>query len=200
MDAGARGSSAEPRPMTIDEWGRLPEDDPGEIVDGFLVEDEVTSWVHEVVVSFLIEIFRTWARPRGGLVAGSEVKLAVGASRGRKPDVAVIFGGAARPPGRATVVAIPPSLIVEVVSDRPRDARRDRVEKLEDYAGFGVPYYWIVDPQLRTLEIYELGERKRYVRALSATGGRLTEIPGCPELVVDLEALWAEVGEVEATS
>lgn len=183
--------------MTFDEWQTLAEDEPGELVDGFLVEDEVTTWVHEDVVAFLIETFRAWARPRGGFVAGSEVKLAVGGGRGRKADLSVVLPGTGKPAGRAAVVTSPPGLIVEVVSDRPRDARRDRVDKLEEYAAFGVRFYWIVDPQLRTVEIYELGERGRYVRALSATGGVLRDVPGCPELVLDLDRLWAEVTELE---
>jgi Uma2 family endonuclease len=184
--------------MTIDEWSALPEDEPGELVDGVIVEDEVTSWIHETVVTFFIEVFRAWARPRGGFVAGSDVKLAVSPGRGRKPDVAVVLPGSPKPPGRASLLTSPPDLVVEVVSDRPRDARRDRVEKLVEYAAFGVRYYWIIDPQLRTVEVYELEEARRYARALSATGGVLREIPGCPDLVVDLDVLWADVSELEA--
>jgi Uma2 family endonuclease len=79
--------------------------------------------------------------------------------------------------------------VVEIVSPTASDARRDRVEKVTHYASFGVRYYWLIDPRVRTLEIYELGSDGRYVRALGASEGRLETIPGCVGLILDLDAL-----------
>jgi Uma2 family endonuclease len=185
--------------LSIAEWVELAEDVGGELVDGVLVEDEMTDWVHDAVVIYLATLLRTWARPRGGLVGGSEVKFQVSARRGRKADLSVYLPGAPRPPGRG-VIATPPSIAIEVVSPRPRDARRDRVEKLEEYAAFGVRFYWVVDPQSRTLEIYERVEDGRYARAVSAAEGVVSTIPGCDGLTIDLDALWAEVDELESMS
>src|SRR5262249_5236325 len=116
--------------LDLEAWAALHEDVEGELVDGVLVDDEMTDPVHEVVVAFLLAELRLWARPRGGMVLGSEAKLAVSEERGRKADVVVYFGGAARPRARG-LVRVAPSLVVEVVSPRPRDARRDRVEKMD---------------------------------------------------------------------
>ena len=185
--------------MTLESWASLPEDTEGELVDGVLVEDEVTDFVHDAVVGFLIEHLRRWLRPRGGLVAASDVKFRVSSSRGRKPDVSAYLPGAPRPPATG-LVAVPPSIMIEVISPRPRDARRDRVEKFDEYAAFGVRYYWIVDRQLRSIEIYERSEDGRYARAMSATSGTLDGIPGCEGLSLDLDALWREVDELEETS
>src|ERR1700744_1622027 len=44
-----------------------------------------------------------------------------------------------------------PDLVVEILS--PSSIRRDRYEKQEQYARFGVKEYWIVDPANRSLEI-----------------------------------------------
>jgi Uma2 family endonuclease len=179
--------------MTLEEWADLDDEIEGELVDGFLEEEEMPSFLHEVIVGWLIETLRVWARRRGGRVAASEAKIAVGPQRGRKPDVSM-YVRSRMPAAADRLITAVPHLIVEVTSPRPRDARRDRVDKLGDYARAGIRYYWILDPQLRSLEVFELGRGGRYTVALTATAGRVG-VPGCPGLVVDLDGLWREVDD-----
>jgi Uma2 family endonuclease len=185
-------STANPRPLTLDEWLALPEDEPGELCSGHLVEEEVPDYVHEVVVAWLIRVLYSWVSSRGGLVAGSEAKFGIRADRGRKPDLTVYLAESPKPPRRG-IIRIPPDIVVEVISPTPRDVRRDRVEKMDDYAAFGVRFYWMVDPEIRSLEIFELGADGRYTRALGATEGVLSEVPGCAGLTLGLSDLWTEI-------
>jgi Uma2 family endonuclease len=194
LDTLTRGRVA--TDLSLEEWFALPEDEPGELIDGRLVEEEVPSYVHEFVVALLSRLLVDWILPRRGLVAGSDAKFAVGPGKGRKPDLTVYFPGSRFPAPRG-VVSTPPDVAVEVVSGSPEDGRRDRVEKMGDYAAFGVRFYWILDPQLRSLEIFELGPSGRYTHALGASGGTLDPVPGCPDLAIDLDALWAEVDRLE---
>ncbi len=183
---------AQARAMTIEEWASLAEDEPGELVDGRLEEEEVPTWAHEIVVSWLIRVLGAWVVPRGGFVLGSETKLAVAPRRGRKPDVVVFFDAEGLPPRRSSAGRRPPDIVVEVVTATPRDARRDRVEKKPDYASLGVRQYWIVDPEARTLEVLERNEDGRFVEVLAeATGAHA--VSGCEGLELDLDALWAEL-------
>ena len=184
--------ATERRPMTLEEWASLPEDAEGELVDGYVVEEEVPDPAHEMTAAWLVALFVNWLRGRGGFVFGSETKLRVSSRRGRKPDVVVYLPGAAVPPRRGLLTS-PPSILVEIVTPTPRDERRDRVEKMDDYAALGVPYYWLLDPALGSLEIFELTSDRRYARVLAATGGHLDAVPGCPELVIDLDELWREI-------
>jgi Uma2 family endonuclease len=183
--------------MTIDAWGALEEDVRGELVDGRLVEEETGSFLHELAVVWLSTCFKVWLSGRGGFVFGSDAKFAVRPTRGRKPDLSVFLAGTPKPP-RHGVCRTPPDIMVEVITATPKDARRDRIEKLREYAAFGVRYYWLLDPVLQTLEILELGADGRYVHALDASAGRLEPIPGCEGLVIDLDALWREAAELEA--
>jgi len=187
----ARETDGIRRPMSIEEWADLPEDEPGELVDGYLQEEEMPGLLHEIVVAWLLRVLGSWAALRGGLVFGSEAKFAISARRGRKPDLTMYLTG--HPPlPRHGAVRVPPDVAVEILTPTPRDVRRDRVEKVDDYAAFGVRYYWIVDPEQQTFELFELGGDGRYVRALGATGGALTAVPGCEDLTLDLDELWRE--------
>jgi Uma2 family endonuclease len=175
--------------MTLDEWADLPEDEEGELVDGWLVEEEVPDFLHEAIVGWLLRYLVAWAQGRGGVAGGSDAKFAVATNRGRKPDITMFLPG--RMPPRRGLVRVPPAIAVEVISSRPRDRRRDRLEKSADYAAFGVPWYWLVDPEPLRLEILRRDETGAYVTALAASTGVLDDVPGCPELVLDLDELAA---------
>ncbi|KYF92555.1 hypothetical protein BE17_46975 [Sorangium cellulosum] len=188
----ARTETAVEGRVTFAHWISLPEDEPGELVDGRIVEEEVPDAIHEVIVAWVVRVLGAWLIPQGGLVLGSEAKYAVSAVSGRKSDASAYMPGSRKPPRRGTISA-PPDIMVEVVSPTPRGARRDRVDKLHEYASFRVRWYWIIDPQERTLEILELGTDRRYVHARSAADGIVDGVPGLEGLTLDLDALWSEV-------
>ncbi len=168
--------------MSVDQWLALDDEVSGELVDGALEEEEVPSDAHELVVAWLILTLGRWVLRRGGFVFSSERKLVVAPKRGRKPDISVHFDDTDGPP----------AIVIEVVTPTPRDTKCDRVDKPDDYAKLGVRFYWIIDPSMRTFEIWELGSRGRYERAVSAANGKL-RVPGCPGLALDLDEAWAHL-------
>ena len=69
-------------------------------------------------------------------------------------------------------------------------ARRDRVRKLNAYARHGVRHYWLVDPEAKTLEAFELVEGA--YRLAAAVGDDDELRPGVfPGLAISLPDLWA---------
>ena len=48
----------------------------------------------------------------------------------------------------------PPTLVVEVLS--PGSARIDRLLKFSRYAEGGIAQYWIVDPRVPSIQVYDL--------------------------------------------
>jgi Uma2 family endonuclease len=180
--------------MSVQEWLDLPEDAEGELVDGRLVEDEVPDALHELAVAWLIRVLSNWLGQRG-FVLGSELKTLTREQTGRKPDLTVFLPGRPAPPRRGPIRE-PADILVEVVSPSARDERRDRVEKMAEYAAFGVPYYWLLDPALGSFEVFERNTDGNYVKVVGATAGPVHPVPGCPGLVIDLDALWTDLARL----
>jgi Uma2 family endonuclease len=74
-----------------------------------------------------------------------------------------------------------PTLAVEIIS--PGTPRIDRVTKLQLYARFGVPHYWIVDPDAGALEACQLADAA-YRLVARASGSAAVALPPCPDLAL----------------
>ena len=72
-----------------------------------------------------------------------EQRLQIGPDRFRVPDVCVIPAGA-KP---ESIFRTPPFICIEVLS--PEDRLPRVLKRLEDYFDFGVPYVFLLDPELK---------------------------------------------------
>ena len=52
--------------MTLAEWGDLDEDVEGELVDGILEEEEMPTWLHELIVAWFVLSERSVSGSYGG--------------------------------------------------------------------------------------------------------------------------------------
>ena len=80
-----------------------------------------------------------------------------------------------------------PTLVVEVLS--PSTARLDRDRKMKLYMEHGVPYYWIVDPETRSVEAYTLAGTA-YALA-SRIMGEPGPLPPFSDLPIDPASIWS---------
>lgn len=138
-------------PYTWRDFIELDEDDPRELLDGRLVEIEVPTWMHERIVAILISALAQWSAERNaGQVIGSGYKIRIDDRRGAMPDVQFYRRGNYPVGQDKGLVTGHPDLAIEVIS--PTSRSKDSVRKLRDYAEIGVPEYWLVDPEARTLQ------------------------------------------------
>src|SRR5215468_10840828 len=98
MGRKANVEASSERTLSLEEWAALPEDEPGELVDGRLEEEEDVGYAHDTTVGWVVSLLRAWLVPRGGRAATSDVRFAVKSTRGRKPDVTAYFPGSKKPP------------------------------------------------------------------------------------------------------
>jgi Uma2 family endonuclease len=67
-----------------------------------------------------------------------------------------------------------PDLAAEILS--PSSIHRDRYEKLEQYARFGVKEYWIIDPAYRSIEILTLRDGRYVVHTSAVENGVVSSL------------------------
>ena len=80
-----------------------------------------------------------------------------------------------------------PDLLVEILS--PTTSLRDRREKFALYERFGVPEYWIVDPEKNAVQVFRLSGG-RYAEALEFGLGDRLETPLLPGLSILLSEVF----------
>lgn len=81
----------------------------------------------------------------------------------------------------------PPDLVVEVLSESSR--RMDREIKPKQYALYGVPEFWRIDPEGKTVEIFRLEEDAYELVERVGFGDELTS-PLFPGLSLPVSSLW----------
>ena len=174
--------------LTYEDYASLPEDGRRyEILDGELAVTPAPSPKHQLVSGNLEWALRGHVRQKGlGTVLDAPIDVILSTITIVQPDLLFI-----RSDREAIVkergIEGAPDLIVEILS--PSSTRQDRVVKAALYARHGVGHYWIVDPEARAIELYEL-EEEAYRLAVKVAGGEILRPSLFPGLEIDLGEIW----------
>jgi Uma2 family endonuclease len=156
--------SGQDRVLTVEDMENMPDDEfRYELDDGVLIVSPAPSRLHQLAVARLTVILS--AACPAGLVVLPGVGVNISKVQHRVPDVAVVRVGSVATFFEET----PPELVVEVAS--PRTRLYDRNRKKDIYQGFGIPAYWIVEPDRDRpeLTVFEL-RSGAYERTAHVTG------------------------------
>lgn len=166
----------------------------GEFINGEKIMHSPARESHNHVSSLIVGILGTYVRVRGTGVLRYEKALCGFSRNDYEPDV-VWFGPEKTASLTPETTTYPiPDFIVEILS--PATEKRDRGVKLEDYAAHGVPEYWIVDPEKRTIEQYLLtGDGDEYRLAEKLAHGDIKPL-SFPDLAIPLAALFEDAANL----
>lgn len=161
LEAPPQTNAETAKPVTPDELLRMPDNSTLELVDGHIVEKNVS------VESSEVELHAA-ARLKG--YASTVETRVFPASLGykcfpeapdkiRKPDATVVRGERLRElgdsdPGHMPIV---PDLAVEVVSRH--DTVYEVTDKVQEYLSAGFPLVWVMNPESRTIEVHAAGKK-----------------------------------------
>jgi len=154
--------------VTYEEWEAMDESIRCELLDGVIYDMAAPSTRHQKV---LTEIFgQLFIYLRGKRCEVYPAPFAVRLDKAKdivfQPDITVICD---RDKLTDTGCEGAPDLVIEIPS--PSTARRDRIEKFNEYMIAGVKEYWIVDPIDESVAVHILdnGNGKYYTKYYDST-------------------------------
>jgi|ERR1017187_5675357 Uma2 family endonuclease len=176
--------------VTYEQWLRMPEvtDAIEEVVNGEIRIMAAPKWNHGEIIENL-QYALLGQLDRGGFrvrVADFGLIIRKSPLTSRVPDLAVF--------DRSTIIEqdgyihSAPQLLVEVLS--PSNNRRERDEKLADYASLGVPEVWVISPETRTVEVLYLEDA--YLRSDHILARGILTPKLFPHVNVDIAAIWPD--------
>lgn len=131
----------------------------------------------------------------GGWWIIAEVDVRFTAHDVTRPDVAGWRRERLASPWGRRPIEVVPDWICEILS--PTSIARDRVYKQQLYARHGVPFYWLIDPAARTLEVLAL-EGARWIVAGAYDDQAVARIPPFEALELPLACLFPPRAEAPA--
>jgi len=170
--------------LDYDDYCAIPPDrNRYELLDGQVHVTPAPSPLHQRLVGRLFRLLSEYfLTPAEVFVAPIDVILTP--HDVVQPDLVVVTD-----PGLVSGRGIegPPALVVEVLS--PTTTAYDRTTKAQRYAALGIPHYWIVDPEARTLECFRRHEATYQLLGSFGPEDTFTH-PDFPDLGLHLAALW----------
>lgn len=181
---------AKATPATYADIDALPPTMVGEILHGVLYAHPRPAPRHaQASVELTYEINGPFGRGKGGpggWIILVEPELHLG-EHVLVPDIAGWRRSTLTKVPDTAPIKTPPDWVSEILS--PSTARLDRTEKLGIYAEFNIGHAWLVDPDLKTLEVFELTDG-RWVLATTFAGDDKVSAPPFQEHEFTLGNLW----------
>jgi Uma2 family endonuclease len=182
--------AALPRKTTFSDLERRPEDGRRfELYDGEVWEMPSPMPEHQAAADNALELLRAYRKQKGGRAISSPLDIVFSKHDVVQPDVVYFLPDRAHVIKSGQVTRDRPDIAVEVLS--PTTVGNDRGRKLQMFARYGVPEYWILDPIEHTLEILSL-RGKLYVKTLKAGADTVVTSPLLPDLSFPVSQLFED--------
>ena len=159
---------------TYEEYYKLDDNQRHEIFDGNLLMAPAPdtwhqSWLNDINL-FLSQFVK---RQKLGRIFIAPIDVVLDPENTVQPDIVFVSADNAGIIQRRAIFGTP-DLLIELIS--PSSVRRDRYDKKELYARFGVKEYWIGDPANKSLEILTLKEGRYELYCAAETQGKLNSL------------------------
>ncbi len=174
--------------FTVEDYFSLDGNYLVEYVEGRLQILPMPDFLHQAVIQWFLFVLRAHlASDADARVSMAPARVMLDEQRYREPDLCVMLGRNKHRRNRKYWVGA--DFVLEVISESNRD--HDWTTKRTDYAKAGIPEYWIVDPDQRTVTKLVLIDAA-YVEESTARDGDSLTSTILENFVVDIAQLFRE--------
>ncbi len=175
--------------LTYQDYAALPSDGRRyEIHEGELSVTPAPGTTHQRVILRLVVALEGYVRARRlGEVFVAPFDVILSDTTIVQPDITYVATDRTERVSERGIEGAP-TLVVEILS--PSTSQIDRQTKMQLYARCGIPWYWIVDPEVRVVEAYRL-EAASYVLIKRIAGDEPLSAEPFADLALAPASLWA---------
>ncbi len=177
--------------VTVDDLAAVPEDgNRYEVIEGELFVSRAPGFVHQIIITNVIASIKAYLdhNPIGVVVTTPGIIFSH--IDGVIPDLVYVSHERRELILENERLRAAPELIVEIVSPGVENERRDRIVKRQLYGKYAVREYWIIDPQVRSVEVYVL--RNDYLHLVTVyANADIINTPFLPGWEISIEKLFA---------
>lgn len=174
--------------FTYDDLAHTPNDGKRyELCDGELVVSPAPTTEHQSIAAHLGGLLLRAEEAGFGRMFPAPTDVVFSQHKATQPDLLFIRRERLHIITKANIQGAP-DLIVEILS--PGSREDDLGWKMTLYAREGVPFYWVVDPETRTVQPYTLREGG-YVTEPPLRPGDILACPLFPGITIDVARLFA---------
>ena len=152
---------------TIKDYKLLPEGAPYQLIEGELVMTPSPTTSHQIISGNLNEKIRVFVKEKSaGLLLYAPIDIYLDDENVFQPDI-IFISKQRQELVKDDGIHGAPDLAVEILS--PSTAYYDIKKKYKIYEKSGVKEYWIVDPEMKTVELFSLTEQGKFVLSVSSS-------------------------------
>jgi|SRR3990172_4176153 len=151
----------------IKDYKLLPEGSPYQLIEGELVMTPAPTTIHQIISGNVFIKMTAFVKEKSaGLVLYAPVDVYIDEENAFQPDI-VFVSKQRRDIIKDDGIHSAPEIVIEILS--PSTAYYDMKKKFRMYEKFGVKEYWIVDPEMKTFELYALSEKGKFILSAGFT-------------------------------
>jgi len=150
---------------TVTDYKLLPEGAPYQLIEGELVMTPSPTTFHQIISgNIFVKMKDVVKEKNSGAVLYSPIDIYLDDENVFQPDI-VFIAKQSRDLIKDDGIHGAPDLVIEILS--PSTAYYDLKKKFKIYEKFGVKEYWIVDPEMKSVELFSLTEQGKFLLNIS---------------------------------